>query len=347
MILDAGKEGLQKHRGILEGELESVGIRLNKHPPDITLVRKKGGGIKFNNTVPLPQWGPDPQRVALDILKQHKVNNAEILVRCDCTIDDFIDVVMGNRKYIRCLYAYNKIDTVTVEEIDQLARNPHSIVISVNQGYNMDYLLERVSSYCSEGGSEGGSEGDSSGCVFVFSSCFERRPSSLRLSLPHSFCALLTLTTLFSPLSLSSFPLPSSPSPSPPPPSQMWDYLGLTRVYTKRRGNPPDLSEPVVLTAIRRGTTVRSLCAGVSSQMLRDFAFAMVWGVSAKHSPMRCGITHQLSDQDVVQIMTKTASQQKNDKNYQAMVQEFDDKFRAGRRARADAKKKKMGRLQR
>ena len=157
MILDAGKEGLQKHRDILTGELESVGIRLNKHPPDITLVRKKGGGIKFNNTVPLPQWGPDPQRVALDILKQHKVNNAEILVRCDCTIDDFIDVVMGNRKYIRCLYAYNKIDTVTVEEIDQLARNSHSIVISVNQGYNMDYLLERVSSYCSEGGSEGDS----------------------------------------------------------------------------------------------------------------------------------------------------------------------------------------------
>lgn len=150
-----------------------------------------------------------------------------------------------------------------------LARNPHSTVVSVNEDFNLDYLLE-----------------------------------------------------------------------------VMWEYLGLTRIYTKRRGNPPDLVEPVVLSSIRKGTTVKSLCENVSSQMLRDFAFAMVWGVSAKHSPMRCGISHQLEDQDVVQVMTKTAAQQKNDKNYQALVQSFDDKFKAGRKARAALKKKKVGRLQ-
>ncbi|GMI19236.1 hypothetical protein TeGR_g7196 [Tetraparma gracilis] len=128
---------------------------------------------------------------------------------------------------------------------------------------------------------------------------------------------------------------------------KMWSYLGLTRIYTKRRGNPPDLVEPVVLSKIRKGTTVRSLCENVSSQMLRDFAFAMVWGVSAKHSPMRCGISHPLEDQDVVQIMTKTVAQQKQDKNYAALVQSFDDKFKAKKKAAQDLKKKKIGRLQR
>ena len=70
MVLDAQKEGLQRHREILEGELESVGIRLNKSPPDITLSQKATGGIKMNNTVPLTNFGPDPQKTVLNMLKQ-------------------------------------------------------------------------------------------------------------------------------------------------------------------------------------------------------------------------------------------------------------------------------------
>ena len=58
MVLDAGKEGLrQNHREILERELETVGLRLNKRPADITFNRTKTGGIKFNTTVPLTQFG--------------------------------------------------------------------------------------------------------------------------------------------------------------------------------------------------------------------------------------------------------------------------------------------------
>ena len=43
----------------------------------------------------------------------------------------------------------------------------------------------------------------------------------------------------------------------------MWDYMGLTRVYTKRRGEAPDFTEPVVLSAERRGVTVESACKTV------------------------------------------------------------------------------------
>ena len=35
---------------------------------------------------------------------------------------------------------------------------------------------------------------------------------------------------------------------------------GLTRIYTKRRGQPPDLKEPVVLTYGRYGINVEALC---------------------------------------------------------------------------------------
>ena len=33
-----------------------------------------------------------------------EIFNAEVLIREDVTVDEFIDVVLGNRKYIKCLY---------------------------------------------------------------------------------------------------------------------------------------------------------------------------------------------------------------------------------------------------
>ena len=38
-------------------------------------------------------------------------------------------MIEGNRKYLPCLYVYNKIDQIPLEEVDRLARQPHSVVI--------------------------------------------------------------------------------------------------------------------------------------------------------------------------------------------------------------------------
>jgi len=51
MVLDASKPDF--HRDILTRELESVGIRLNRTPPNIYFKKKKTGGISFNAVVPL------------------------------------------------------------------------------------------------------------------------------------------------------------------------------------------------------------------------------------------------------------------------------------------------------
>jgi len=273
IVLDAGKEGLNRHREILESELETVGIRLNQRPPDVTFNKKSSGGVRFASTVPMTHLGPDPQALATRIMREYRITSADMLAREDITVDQLVDVVLGNRMYKPCLYFYNKIDTITIEETDKLARMPHSLVGSVAKKYNIAEPLE-----------------------------------------------------------------------DDPLKSMIWDYLGLTRIYTKRKGQQPDLAEPVVLSAIRKGTTVKSLCQNVSSQMLRDFNFAMVWGKSAKHSPQRCGVNHPLEDQDVVQIVTKTNAQQRQDKNYQSMVQGFSDKYH---KKKFDAKKKKQKKLQR
>lgn len=139
MMLDATKPNV--HRDQLERELESVGIRLNKGKPNIYFKQKKGGGLSFNSMCTLTRCN---EKMVQSILQAFKIHNAEVLFREDCTEDEFIDVVTDNRVYLPCLYVYNKIDQIAIEEVDRLARQPHSVVVSCNMQLNLDYLLERL-----------------------------------------------------------------------------------------------------------------------------------------------------------------------------------------------------------
>jgi small GTP-binding protein len=142
IMLDATKSEVQ--RQLLERELETVGIRLNKKVPNIYFKEKKAGGLAFNATCNLTKL--DEKLVQL-ILHEYKIFNAEVLIREDCTADDLIDVVVRNRVYLPCLYVYNKIDQVSIEEVDRLAHQPHSVVLSCNMKLNLDYFKEMVWEY--------------------------------------------------------------------------------------------------------------------------------------------------------------------------------------------------------
>nr|XP_023395500.1 developmentally-regulated GTP-binding protein 2 isoform X1 [Loxodonta africana] len=138
MMLDATKGEVQ--RSLLEKELESVGIRLNKHKPNIYFKPKKGGGISFNSTVTLTQCS---EKLVQLILHEYKIFNAEVLFREDCSPDEFIDVIVGNRVYMPCLYVYNKIDQISMEEVDRLARKPNSVVIRETRLHRCHHPPER------------------------------------------------------------------------------------------------------------------------------------------------------------------------------------------------------------
>ena len=64
--------------------------------------------------------------------------------REDCGADELIDLIEGNRKYVRCLYVFNKIDAVSMEDVDRLAREPHSIVMSATMRLNLDKLVDTM-----------------------------------------------------------------------------------------------------------------------------------------------------------------------------------------------------------
>lgn len=140
MVLDATKDDTQKQK--LERELDLVGVRINTHPPDVSFKIKKTGGYKMNSTVPQPEID---MATIQRILQDYKIFNADVVLREAITIDQFLDVMEGNRKYVKCLYVYNKIDLLSIAELDALMNQNMAVPVSCTHNLNIkDGLMERV-----------------------------------------------------------------------------------------------------------------------------------------------------------------------------------------------------------
>lgn len=140
IVLDVNKPLTDKR--IIESELESFGIRINKEPPNIVFKKKDKGGVSITSTQPLTRLDNEEIRA---VMSEYKIASADIAFRCDATVDDLIDVIEEkSRRYIPVVYALNKIDAITIEELDLLYRIPHSVPVSAEKGWNVDELLEMM-----------------------------------------------------------------------------------------------------------------------------------------------------------------------------------------------------------
>ena len=134
IVLDSAKP--VTHKKIIEQELFSFGIRINQGPPDIKFVKKESGGIGYQEQVKQTKgMSADAARL---VCKEYKVSCAEIILREDVTVDQFIDVIEGNRVYIPVLYVFNKIDAITIEELDILDQMPNYVPISSQHKWNLE-----------------------------------------------------------------------------------------------------------------------------------------------------------------------------------------------------------------
>ena len=97
IVLDAAKP--MTHKRIIEKELEGFGIRLNERPPQIVFNRKERGGINITYAVTCTKLD---QRMITNICKEYKIVSADITLREDASVDQLIDVIEGNRKYVPC-----------------------------------------------------------------------------------------------------------------------------------------------------------------------------------------------------------------------------------------------------
>jgi ribosome-interacting GTPase 1 len=223
IVLDVMKPLTDKK--IIERELEGFGIRLNKQPPAITLKKKDKGGVSITkaHNIELTNMKEDTIR---SILHEYRINNCDVNFKCDATMEELIDVIEGNRIYVPCIYVLNKIDSITIEELDLLDRVPHYVPISAKDEWNLDELMAKI-----------------------------------------------------------------------------WEYLSLIRIYTKPKGQIPDYDAPVILH--KDHSTMVDFCGKLHKQLIKDFGYAKIWGMSVKHNPQKVGKDHQLADEDVVQIIKK------------------------------------------
>eukprot|EP00536_Pseudo-nitzschia_multiseries_P005800 jgi/Psemu1/254806/estExt_Genewise1Plus.C_1160005 len=144
VVLDSGKP--VTHKKIIEQELFGFGIRINQVPPKVKIVKKEQGGIGYQEAV--PQTKGMNAEVARLVCKEYKISCAEIILREDITTDQFIDVIEGNRSYIPCLYVFNKIDAITIEELDILDQMPNYVPISSQHKWNLEELMEEIWHRC-------------------------------------------------------------------------------------------------------------------------------------------------------------------------------------------------------
>ncbi|BEI83949.1 hypothetical protein CcaverHIS002_0405530 [Cutaneotrichosporon cavernicola] len=215
-----------EQRAMLVAELEEVGIRLNTKSPDVVFKQKTAGGITITCTVKLTKTD---ERMIRSILQSYRIHNCDVMIREDITIDEFIDVLLGTRKYIPALTVNNKIDAISMETLDHMARqgDGKTVMISCEADLGLDWLLDAI-----------------------------------------------------------------------------WKELGLVKVYTKKRGEQPDLGDPICL---RAGATIETVCHGIHRGLASHFKYALVWGKSSKFNPQpqKVGLSHQVMNEDVVSIFTK------------------------------------------
>ncbi|MBN1455623.1 MAG: GTP-binding protein [Methanomicrobia archaeon] len=125
----------------LTRELYAAGVRVNARPPEIAIQKVSRGGIAVNSTVELEL---DEQLIKA-VLAEYKIHNAEVLIRERISIDELIDAVLGNRRYIPAITVLNKIDLISSGQLTALLqRFPEAIATAAAAGTNLETLRARM-----------------------------------------------------------------------------------------------------------------------------------------------------------------------------------------------------------
>jgi ribosome-interacting GTPase 1 len=131
-----------QHLELILEELQSIGIRPNQHSPDVTVKRRKLGGINLASTVPLYHLDEVTIR---SILNEYGIHSADVLIREDVTMDRFIDSLDSSINYIPLLLVVNKIDLVDQIYLDKIQKRlPDALYIAAGKQINIDQLKEEI-----------------------------------------------------------------------------------------------------------------------------------------------------------------------------------------------------------
>ena len=122
-------------------ELIESGIRVNKIRPEVYIKKTSRGGIHIGKTVALDVSDETIKR----ILQEFKIMNAEVLIRSKIDVDDFIDCIEENKKYLPAILCANKIDLISSAKAQHVKEELKvDVMVSAEQEINIDVLKELI-----------------------------------------------------------------------------------------------------------------------------------------------------------------------------------------------------------
>ncbi|PIN73561.1 GTP-binding protein [Candidatus Woesearchaeota archaeon CG10_big_fil_rev_8_21_14_0_10_45_16] len=122
-------------------EVWEARIRLNKTKPEVFIKKKAYGGIQIGKTVPTEVDDETLRRV----LREFKVVSADVLIRSPIDVDDFIDCIEGNKKYVPALVCVSKADLASAATVQKVKKELNAdLAISAEQDVNIETLKEMI-----------------------------------------------------------------------------------------------------------------------------------------------------------------------------------------------------------
>ncbi|MBS3139486.1 GTP-binding protein [Candidatus Woesearchaeota archaeon] len=130
-----------EHYPAILREVWESGIRLNKTRPEVFIKKKSYGGIQIGRTV---KFDLDDDTIK-KVLREFKIVSADVLIRSPIDVDDLIDCIEGNKKYLPAITCISKADMATVSQVDEIKRKINAdIAVSAEMNLNIETLKELI-----------------------------------------------------------------------------------------------------------------------------------------------------------------------------------------------------------
>lgn len=130
-----------EHYPAILREVREANIRLNKTKPEVYITKRGNGGINIGKTVPIDV----DDSVLKDVLREFKIVNADVLIRSKIDLDDFIDCIEGNKKYVPAITCISKADLVDKKTLKKVMKEVNAdIAISASEGLNIEKLKDWI-----------------------------------------------------------------------------------------------------------------------------------------------------------------------------------------------------------
>jgi uncharacterized protein len=138
IVIDAQQP--QQHNALLK-EIYDAHIRINQKRPDVKIKKTAKDGVKIGATVKLNHLD---ELTIKQILKEFRIMNADVVIRDDVTIDQFIDAIEGNKVYIPSILVVNKIDLCSQQDYKILKELKPDLMISAKNNVGIEEFKDSI-----------------------------------------------------------------------------------------------------------------------------------------------------------------------------------------------------------